>query len=157
MSNLTKEQELIQSGQQAVTQALAAMTPEQREAVTVYQALVQQLGEKVAKKIAKPGTIGIRWETGAAYLDDQAPRVVEDVMRRFFGVMGLSEFVCFCAACAGYQAGVARAKGFDLPDQVFTEAGQIFEGGMRVIAVSSEVVTRSGLINMVPGLPNQGH
>ncbi len=149
------EKKMIESGQMAVARALEKLDPAQQESVQVYQLLIQQLGEKIARKLTAPGTIGVNWEHGASFLDSQAPEVVEEIMRRFFGEMGLSEFVAFCASMSGYQAGVAKAKGFDLPDEVFTEAGKIFEGGMRLIAVSSEQVHRSGLVAMVPGAPQK--
>lgn len=151
-----QEQELLKSGKAAVQAVLATMTPEQKEAVQIYQLLVQQIGEKVAKKIAPPGTIGIQWEHGAAYLDIQAQQVVEDVIKRAHGEMGLSEFVAFAAGCAGYQAGIVRAKGFDLPDDLFEQAGKIFAAGMQVTAVAAEVSARSGLTApVVPGVPVQ--
>ncbi|MCU0691373.1 MAG: hypothetical protein MUF54_08225 [Polyangiaceae bacterium] len=131
---------------------VAKLTPEEQEATMVYQSLVQRLGEKIAKVLAPPGTIGVKWEHGAAFIDEQAPAVVEDIMRRFRGTMALTEFIAFCSSMAGYQAGVARAKGYELPDEVFAESGRIFSAGMRLIAIATEQIMRGGAVQMVPGL-----
>jgi len=157
MSNPIDEQKLIQSSQAAVTQTLEAMTVEEREAATIYQEMMHQLSENLAKKMAKPGTIGVKWEHGFAYANEKIPEIVEAIMRRFFGVMGLGEFVTYCASMAGYQAGIARSKGYDLPEDAFEQYGKVFASGMRVFAASGEVVARAGLTTLVPGLPEDKH
>lgn len=151
---MSDDKGMIETGQNMVRDELEKLSEEEREAVEVYQALMQKLGEKLARRMAPAGTIGANWEQGATYIDGQASLVVEDIMRRFFGEMNLSEFVGFCSSMAGYQAGVAGAKGFDLPDNLCEEAGKIFAAGMRVVAITSEYVMRSGQgPAMVPGLP----
>ena len=131
---------------------LEKFSPEELAAVQKYNSLIQQLGGKLAKRMAKPGTIGVNWTHGVVYMDEQAPAIVEHVMKIFLGEMSLAEFVAFCGSMAGYQAGAARAKGFDLPDSMFAEAGEIFAAGMHLIALNAENNIRDNSIALVPGL-----
>jgi len=151
------EKQFIETGQNLVRAEMENLSEEGREAIEVYQAITQQVSAKIAQKLAPPGTIGTDWQKGATYLDAQASEVVEDIMRRFQGVMNLSEFVAFSASMAGYQAGVAKASGMELPDDLYEQAGQIFAAGMRLVSVTTEHVMKSGKgPAMVPGIPQQG-
>ena len=113
-------------------EVLEAITVEDKEWADQYQQIIMTLANNLGRAAFGPQAT---FEQGAQLLDQYTLEIGEHIVSKFRGAITLPEMVGLFGGSIGYQVGVSRSKGIDIPPELPDEAGKIFAIAVKLISI----------------------
>jgi hypothetical protein len=100
----------------------------------LYLEVLKNICMKLAKKIGGPGALGT---VGQVKLDQLVTQFGDKIGKMTYNLFTIKDFIGFCASLIGYQVGLARSHGEEIPEEFYDIAGEVFREGVRLTGEST--------------------